>query len=142
MSLEKDLQDFYSEEISSVVEDSEKFRRKLNIGFDAFKYLSNAENLGSFITTLSTGVGAASLTYFGWMASIGTLGKFGLLIGVMSTPAGWRAAAGAARQPIPPPTGQYATVRCAIGARRPAGRSAAPQHPPPPQVSHANATHH
>ncbi|MDB4409294.1 TerB family tellurite resistance protein, partial [Gammaproteobacteria bacterium] len=66
-----------------------------NIGADAFRYLSNAENLGSFTTALSTGVGVASLTYFGWMASIGTLGQLGLLVGVISTPAGWFAAAGA-----------------------------------------------
>jgi tellurite resistance protein len=95
MSIETELHDFFSEEITSVVEDSDKFRRKLNIGSDAFKYLSNAENLGSFTTALSTGVGIASLTYFGWIASIGTLGQLGLLVGVMSTPAGWFAAAGA-----------------------------------------------
>lgn len=95
MSFDTELQNFFSEEITSVVEDADKFRRKLNIGLDAFKYLSNAENLGNFTTALSTGAGIASITYFGWMASIGTLGQLGLFIGVVSTPAGWLAAAGA-----------------------------------------------
>jgi len=95
MSLETDLRDCFSEEITSVVEDSERFRRKLNIGSDAFRYLSNAENLGNFTTALSTGAGVASLTYFSWMSSIGMLGKIGLGIGIMGTPTGWLAAAGA-----------------------------------------------
>lgn len=94
MSLETELHDFFSGEITSVVEDSDKFRRKLNIGSDAFWYLSKAENLGSFITALSTGAGIASLTCVGWIASIGTLGQIGLAIGIVSTPAGWFAAAG------------------------------------------------
>ena len=95
MTLESELDDFFSEEITSVVENSDKFRRKLNIGADAFKYLSNAENLGSFTTALTTGVGVALITQMGWMASIGMLGKLGLFIGLVSTPAGWIAAAGA-----------------------------------------------
>jgi hypothetical protein len=94
MSLETELSDYFSEEVTSVVDNSDKFRRKLNIGSDAFRYLSKAENLGSFTTALSTGAGIASISYIGWMASIGTLGKLGLFIGVMSTPAGWLTAAG------------------------------------------------
>jgi len=95
MSLETELRNFFSEEITSVVDDADRFRRKLSIGSEAFKYLTQAENLGSFTTALSTGAGVASLCYIGWMASIGTLGQIGLAIGFVATPVGWIAAAGA-----------------------------------------------
>jgi len=95
MSLETDLHDYFSEEVTSVVDDADKFRRKLNIGSDAFKYLTRADNLYNFTAALSTGAGVASLCYVGWLTSIGTLGQIGLAIGIISTPVGWLAAAGA-----------------------------------------------
>jgi len=95
MAIETDLEEFFSRDIPRVVEDPEKFRKKLNIGMDAFRYLSNAEKLGNFTTTIATGTGAASLAYLGWFASLGTLGQLGLVVGLVSTPAGWVTAAGA-----------------------------------------------
>ena len=86
MSIETELHDFFSEEVTSVVEDADRFRRKLNIGSDAFKYLTRAENLGDLSTTLASGAGIASFAYFGWLTSIGTLGQLGLAIGFVTTP--------------------------------------------------------
>lgn len=95
MSIADDLNGFYSAGIANVVDDSDKFRKKLQIGGDAFRYLSNAENLGNFLTTIGGGAGLASLSYFGWYASMGVLSQIGLAVGLVSTPVGWFAAAGA-----------------------------------------------
>jgi uncharacterized tellurite resistance protein B-like protein len=95
MGDEDDLEAFYATSTESVVEDSEKFRKKLNIGAEAFKYLTSAENLGLFTTTIASGTGLAGIATAGWFTSLGAFGQIGLAIGVISTPYGWIAAAGA-----------------------------------------------
>lgn len=94
MSLDTELERFFSEQPAAVVRDPDRFRGKLNIGAAAFKYLNGAQNLGNFMTALSTGFGVASMSYFGWTASLGVIGQLGLALGFVSTPAGWVAAAG------------------------------------------------
>ena len=94
MSFDNELEEFFSNDIPAVVADPEKFRRKLGIGADAFKYLKNAENLGSVITTLAGGTAAAGAVFGGWFLSLGTLGSLGLAVGLVSSPVGWVAAAG------------------------------------------------
>lgn len=96
MSVNDDLKEFFSGDVDSVVEDSEKFRRKLNIGADAFKYLKKAENLGSFVQILSAGGLAALGANTAWLSSLGVLGTIGLKISLVSTPIGWVALAGLA----------------------------------------------
>lgn len=94
MTLENELESFFDKSIESVVRDSERFRKKLNIGADAFQYLSNAENLGAFTTAITSGAGISGIAYAGWISSMGMLGQIGLAVGFISTPAGWIAAAG------------------------------------------------
>ncbi len=95
MSLDDDLESFFGDGIECVVHDSDKFRRKLNIGADAFKYLSNAENLGAFTTAITSGAGAAGMALVGWYSSMGILSQIGFAIGFLSTPLVWVAVAGA-----------------------------------------------
>jgi hypothetical protein len=95
MTADSELEEFFSREIKSVVADPERFRMKLGIGLKAFKYLSNAKNLGAFMNVATGGSAAAGVAFAGWTASLGTLGQLGLAFGLMSTPVGWFAAAGA-----------------------------------------------
>ncbi len=94
MSFNDSLKSFFSDEVESVVDDADKFRKKLQIGSEAFKYLTKADNLGTFLTVLGGG-GVASLgVTAAWATSLGVLGNIGLAIGAVSTPIGWIALAG------------------------------------------------
>mgnify|MGYP001030160642 CR=1 FL=1 len=94
MSIDADLETFFSQDIQQVVDDPDRFRMKLNIGIAAFKYLSNAQNLGAFASAISAGAAVAGVAFASWWASLGVLGTLGVTFGIMSTPVGWFAAAG------------------------------------------------
>ncbi|MEO5367441.1 MAG: TerB family tellurite resistance protein [Magnetococcus sp. WYHC-3] len=78
-----------------VVADSEKFRLRLGIGSEAFVFLTKAENLKDYLGILTGGGVAAGGAMLGWMATLGVMGRLGLALGVVSTPMGWIALAGA-----------------------------------------------
>jgi len=94
VSLEDDLENFFASDAPCVVANPEQFRKKLNIGAEAFKFLSAAKTLGAYSAAMATGAGAAGAAGIGWAASLGTLGQIGLVLGMVSTPTGWVAAAG------------------------------------------------
>lgn len=94
MNHEEEMEAFYAQDIDAVVIDSEQFRKKLNIGLDAFKHLSNAKKLGEFLTAIGSGTGVAAFGGAAWLTSLGTFGQIGLAVGLVSTPVGWLAAAG------------------------------------------------
>jgi len=82
-------------DVKKIIVDPLKFKNQLKIGEDAYAFLSKANNLKSFFEISSTGVAAGGLAAAGWYASLGTLGQIGLTLGMVSTPVGWIAAAGA-----------------------------------------------
>jgi tellurite resistance protein len=98
MPIEDDLSDFFadSQRFNNVIKSPEKFRSQLQIGSDAFKYLSKAENIGNFTQIIGAGALAGTATSIVSTASLGVLGQIGLAVGVVSTPVGWIALAGAA----------------------------------------------
>lgn len=96
-----------NDKIRSSLESSEKeseriidndliFKKKLNIGEDAYRYLKAAKNIIDFGEAAGTGTGVAAITGAAWYASLGVFGKFALLAGFSSTPVGWIAGAGTA----------------------------------------------
>ena len=98
MTINSDLESFFSDDwhINKVVKNPEKFRKQLQIGSNAFKYLSKAENIGDFTQVIGAGVLAGGATSVVHIASLGVLGQIGLAIGAISTPVGWITFAGAA----------------------------------------------
>jgi tellurite resistance protein len=94
MSLDQELEAFWAEEPPTVIDDAEVFKARLQIGAEAFKVLSAAENLGSVMSVvggaglLSTGAAVA------WFSSLGVMGQIGLMVGAVSTPVGWIGLAG------------------------------------------------
>lgn len=96
MSIDDDLEAFYRNDIASVVSNPDQFRRKLDIGADAFKYLSTVDNLREYATVVTSGAGVAGFAYAGWITSIGTFGQIGVALGLVATPVGWIAAGGTA----------------------------------------------
>lgn len=71
------------------------FKAKLDIGPDAYEYLTKAENFLVFSKSIAAGLGGASLAGVGWFATLGPIAKASLLFGFTSTPVGWVAGAGA-----------------------------------------------
>ena len=65
MSLDGDLAEFFGADVLHVVSDHEKFRRRLKIGAEAFRYLRGAENLHSTASSLLGGAGAAGAAGLG-----------------------------------------------------------------------------
>jgi tellurite resistance protein len=113
MSVDTDLSEFFGKDVIQVVSDQERFRRRLKIGGDAFQYLKKAENVHTTASSLLGGAGAAGAVYAGWFASIGTLGQVGLAAGMVATPLGALAAAGAVGA-----GGMYLTQRLLKNARK------------------------
>lgn len=82
-----------------VVRDDLKFKARLDIGDDAYRWLSMAKNLSGFLGG-TTAAGAAGWGGFvaangAWMGGLSVLGKLGLAAGFVATPI-WVVAAGAA----------------------------------------------
>jgi len=96
MPIEDELAEFFFEDIDCVVDNPEKFRSQLQIGSDAFKYLSSAENIGNFTQIAGAGTLVGAATSVGWFTSLGVLGKVGLGFGLVGTPVGWIALASVA----------------------------------------------
>ena len=82
MPIEDELAEFFFEDIDCVVDNPEKFRSQLQIGSDAFKYLSSAENIGNFTQIAGAGTLVGAATSVGWFTSLGVLGKVGLGFGI------------------------------------------------------------
>ncbi|MEM6483963.1 MAG: TerB family tellurite resistance protein [Pseudomonadota bacterium] len=95
MSIDAELEDFFATEIDAVVANPDQFRRKLGIGREAFRLLSAVENTGSYVSAISSGAGAAGVSYAAWLSSLGVFGQVGLALGVVATPVGMVGAAGA-----------------------------------------------
>ena len=85
-----------SEELEKIIDNDLKFKQKLNIGDNAYRYLKTAKNLKNFGEVSVTGAGVAAITGAGWYLSLGALGKLAIAVGIASTPVGWIAGAGAA----------------------------------------------
>ena len=83
-------------DVKKIIADDLKFKKKLDIGDDVYKKLKTLKNLKDIGEASVTGAGVAALTGFGWYASLGVMGKFALAAGLMTTPVGWIAGAGAA----------------------------------------------
>ena len=96
MATEDDLASFFAEDIENIVADPDKFRRKLGIGVDAFKLLSQADRLDAFLSSAAVGGASALGVFAAWSSSLGVLGTVGASIGLVATPVGWIALAGSA----------------------------------------------
>lgn len=72
-----------------------QFKSKLNIGDEAFEYLSKADNFIEFCKIIVGGIGGGSVFTLAWLATLGPIAKFALLVGFISTPIGWIAGASA-----------------------------------------------
>lgn len=66
-----------------------QFKAKLNIGDEAFEYLSKADNFIEFSKIIAGGIGGGSVFTLAWLATLGPIAKFALLVGFTSTPIGW-----------------------------------------------------
>lgn len=113
MTFDEQLEDFFKEDISCVVVDTEKFKRQLGIGADAYKLLSTADRLHDGGSALLGGAGVAGTVYAGWLSSLGALSQLGLAVGLVATPIGAMVAAGAVGA-----GGMYLTRRLLATCRR------------------------
>lgn len=96
MSIRESIKSSFSEEAQPVdiIENELQFKRKLNIGDEAYSYLTNAKNLHDFVGALVGGGAISAFSYLGWMGSLGVVSQLGLAIGVVATPIGLIALAG------------------------------------------------
>lgn len=94
MSLDE-MAEILSEEPDAVIDNPLVFKMKLDIGEEAYRYLSSAKNLKNFFEITGVGAAASGIAAVGWLSSLGFVGKIGLAVGMVSTPVGWIAAAGA-----------------------------------------------
>ena len=95
MSL-SEMKDMLNSDIVKILDHPLLFKSKLNIGSEAFRYLSAAKNLSSFLEMASGGIAAAGATAIAWYAGLGTFGKLALGAGLFVTwPIEWIGLAGA-----------------------------------------------
>ncbi|MDG1816387.1 MAG: hypothetical protein P8H22_09835 [Glaciecola sp.] len=87
MDIHDELKDFFANEPQKVIADPIKFKNKLEIGANAYKYLSKVENIAPLLQGGALGSAVASAHFAG---SAGVLGALGLA----STPVGWIALSG------------------------------------------------
>jgi len=93
--MKKSIEDFFSEPCpDTVISDPLVFKKKLNIGADAFKILCKAESIETGITTVAAGAGGAAIAGATWWAGLSTWGTIGATLGMTTTPVGWISAAG------------------------------------------------
>lgn len=78
-----------------IIDSPLQFKAKLNIGDEAYAYLSKADNFIDFSIKIAAGLGGSSLFTMAWLATLGPVAKLALLVGFTSTPVGWIAGAGA-----------------------------------------------
>lgn len=80
------LSDLASNDVKSIIEDSLKFKSKLDLGEDAYTFLKNIKNLSQVTLGGIVGGGVA----FGiWSSSLSVLSGIGAAIGLVATPVGW-----------------------------------------------------
>lgn len=78
-----------------IIDSPLQFKAKLNIGDEAYAYLSKADNFIDFSIKMSAGLGGSAFAGVVWFSSLGPLAKLALLVGATSTPVGWIIGAGA-----------------------------------------------
>ncbi len=78
-----------------IIDSPLQFKAKLNIGEEAYAYLSKADNFMDFSIKIAAGLGGSSLFTVAWLASLGPVAQLALSVGFISTPVGWIAGAGA-----------------------------------------------
>lgn len=78
-----------------IIDNTLQFKYKLDIGDEAYQYLTKADNFLDYSKSLVTGIGGGSIVGIAWFATLGPIAKFALLFGMTSTPVGWIAGAGA-----------------------------------------------
>jgi len=78
-----------------IIDSPLQFKAKLDIGDEAYAYLSKADNFIDFSIKIAAGLGGGSLASVAWFATLGPVAKLALLVGLTSTPIGWIAGAGA-----------------------------------------------
>lgn len=95
MGINEDMKIYFHEnEIKKMFDDEIKFKLKLNLSEDSYRYLSNVKNLEKFSASLAAGLATAATGYLAWLATLGFGGKILLAIGLASNPIGWYALAG------------------------------------------------
>ena len=94
-SFKDEVKNFFTRETEKIIDDDLRFKNKLNLGEDAYAYLKTAHNLKDFLEVIAIGGCAAGGSYAAWLASLGFFAKLGLAMGIVSTPVGWVAGAGA-----------------------------------------------
>lgn len=95
MSLNEDMKNFFDDnEIKKIFDDEIKFKMKLNLKDNVYKYLLDAKNLEKFSASLAAGLAVAASGYLAWLATLGIGGKFLLIVGLGANPIGWWALAG------------------------------------------------
>lgn len=88
MSINEELSDLFAD-IQAVIDDDFKFKKKLAIGDEHFKYMSNAKNLADFGESLLGGIAIGGVTSAAWYTGLGFGGKALLTVGLISQPIGW-----------------------------------------------------
>lgn len=78
-----------------IIEHPLLFKAKLNIGDEAYTYLTKAEHFLDFSTTLAAGLAGGSIAGTVWFATLGPVAKLALVFGLATTPVGWLVGAGA-----------------------------------------------
>lgn len=78
-----------------IIEHPLLFKAKLNIGDEAYAYLTKAEHFLDFSTTLAAGLAGGSIAGTVWFATLGPVAKLALVFGMATTPVGWLVGAGA-----------------------------------------------
>jgi len=94
-SIIDELQSPNHEDEPPIIDSPLQFKAKLNIGDEAYAYLSKADNIIDFSIKLSAGLGGGALAGVAWFATLGPFAKLAFLVGVTSTPVGWIVGVGA-----------------------------------------------
>jgi len=76
------------------LDDPQKFKIKLGIGDETYKYLTSYRSLQEFLAVSSVGVASSAIAGASWYSSLGLLSKVGLSMGLVSMPLGWFALVG------------------------------------------------
>lgn len=80
------------EHITCVLDDTDKFKLKAEIGDNAYKWLTTAENMENYIKAVMTGGTVTAATIMAYLASLGPFGHLLALIGLTNLP--WALALG------------------------------------------------
>ncbi|MFC1513452.1 TerB family tellurite resistance protein [candidate division KSB1 bacterium] len=82
--LEKELSN-----TKKILDDSLRFKMKMNFSDKEYKKLNNAELAVDFFLASLGGVGGALGATGLWLSSLGIMGQLGVMLGLSTTPVGW-----------------------------------------------------